>query len=349
MIRILAALCALAVIAAATHKNVLAGGGWASPDAAFIVAVAALLAVGTAFAAATWSEGRRIAASLVLLGVVGGEVYWLATNADRELTAREAALRPAREAALARQAAEARVYEATASLAAWQPPPRLAAATAALSEINATIAAKAAERGCASNCRALLQDQAVAAATELTAARAASEAERSALEQEVAEARAALAATPSPPVHATVAGALGVPAWAYDVTLAGLRGLVIMTASLVLGLVLHRHPASPIAPASPSSFDVARPAPQRDAKAEANSFALARLYPDENARVSLREVQHAYVDWCSERGTEPAPLRQVGEAVVDLIERGGYEIDASGNVVGLRVHAPLNLPVRVTS
>lgn len=346
MIRALAALCAIAVIAAATHKNVLAGGGWASPDAAFIVAVAALLAIGTAFAAATWSEGRRIAASLVFLGVVGGEVYWLATNADRELTAREDALRPVREAALARQAAEARVQEATAALAAWQPPQRLAAATAALSEINIIIADKAAERGCAANCRALLQERAVAAATELAAARAASEAERSALEQAVAEARSALSATPMPPPHATVAGALGVPAWAYDVSLAGLRGLVIMTASLVLGLVLHRHPASP---ASPSTFEVARPVAQRDAKAEANAFALARLYPDQNARVSLRDVQHAYVDWCSERGIEPAPLRQVGEAVVDLIERGGYEIDAGGNVVGLRVHAPLNLPVRVTS
>src|SRR5262245_11629630 len=86
---ILGGVAGLGVVATATHLNVLHVGGYNSVEAPLIIAVAALVAIGMGFGAWTWSEGRRWSALLRWTLILAGEGYWVLTNADRELVARQ--------------------------------------------------------------------------------------------------------------------------------------------------------------------------------------------------------------------------------------------------------------------
>jgi hypothetical protein len=193
------------VVGAATHLNVAHAGGYASSDAPLIIIAAVLLAVGTGLTITAWREGARIGALALGLCVFAGEGYWLATNAERELAAREALALPVAEAAAKREAAQKRLAEALAA--------KKKADDAAIYE--------AAKRDCRANCAALLQDAKRDAESELTAA-------RNALDN----LPALRSATP-------LADRLGIAAWAWDLIVAGLRSL------LVIGGIARHCPRAP--------------------------------------------------------------------------------------------------------
>jgi hypothetical protein len=225
--RILAGIAGLGVVAAATHLNVMHAGGYQSGDAALIIAAAVLLAIGAGAAAAVWRDGDRFPALALALCVVAGECYWLAMNAERELAAREAIARPVAEAAAKRAAAEKRIEEAQTA--------KRQADAAAISE--------AAKPGCRVNCAALLESAKRSAETELAAA------------------RAALAGLPALPSVTPLADRIGVPAWLWDLVVAGLRSLLVIGGSIALALVhpVRRrvHAETPrLAPAPASSIAV---------------------------------------------------------------------------------------------
>ena len=324
VIHALAAICGLAVVAAATHANVLAVGGWHSADAPLIVTVAALLAVGMAFAATVWRSGSRLPASALIACLIAGEGYWLIINTEREMTSRETAAAPYLAAAARRAEAQARVKEAQAALGAVpEASSRLAAALAAKGEADAAARDKSTERGCAANCRQLLQRQVDNATAEIVAARAGDDLHKAALARGVAEAKAALALFPVPVAHASLAGHVGIPQWQYDVGLAVLRSLAIIGGSLALALAIHPATASASVAASVAPAPVSAPQDQtvpvarkRSPREHLSRFLSDVIEPDSNGQVSLRELHRRYSPWCRERG-EPMLL---GEALGDELK-----------------------------
>jgi hypothetical protein len=95
LLRVLATIAGLAVIAAATDANIRNAGGYGSSDTFLIVTVAVLLSIGMAYATIELRDGLREgpklrmagAASLVVC-LLAGEAYWLLLNVDRELQRR---------------------------------------------------------------------------------------------------------------------------------------------------------------------------------------------------------------------------------------------------------------------
>ena len=105
-------------MAAATHANVDHAGGYGSPDAPLIIALAVLLSIGMAFAGLVWGTGHRLSAVLLGICILSGEAYWVLTNAEREVARRELQEAPTREAHDVRLKAEQRVADALVGVAA---------------------------------------------------------------------------------------------------------------------------------------------------------------------------------------------------------------------------------------
>lgn len=204
--RVMVAVCGAAVIAAATHVNILHAGGYRSDGALLIIAMAGLLTVGMGFVGLLWSERRLAAGGVLAFCLIAGEIYWLCMNAEREIAQREAQALPATEARDHQAAAEKRLREALA----------------AKREADAAAVVEAAMPGCKSNCAQLLS------AAQLRA------------NQEVTDARTALDALPHVQDANALAGRLGIAPWAWDLWMAVLRSLGIMGASIAVGLALHR-------------------------------------------------------------------------------------------------------------
>ena len=102
---------------------------------------------------------------------------------------------------------------------------RLEAALSAKAVADAAVVEKSAEHGCAANCRALLQAQVDAAAAEVAGARQELAAKHAAAENELVEARTALAEAKEPPSATPLADRLGLPAWILDLLTAGLGSM----------------------------------------------------------------------------------------------------------------------------
>ena len=107
------------------------------------------------FVGLLWSERRCAAAVGIALCILAGEVYWICTNAEREIAQREAQALPAAVARDVRLAAQKRLEGAEAG--------KRAADAAAVSE--------AAKPGCKANCAQLLLTAQLTANQELAAAR----------------------------------------------------------------------------------------------------------------------------------------------------------------------------------
>jgi Arm DNA-binding domain len=171
---------------------------------------------------AAWGNGKHVDQWLNTLREFWREVYWLCTNAEREIAQREQQVMPVAAARDRHLAAGRRLGEAEAG--------KRAADAAAISE--------AAKPGCKVNCAQLLS------AAQLRAT------------QELAEARASLAALPQAQAVDGLAARLGVAAWAWDLWMAALRSIGVMGASIGVGLALHpRKPAG----ALPVVYRVAQP------------------------------------------------------------------------------------------
>jgi hypothetical protein len=94
--------------------------------------------------------------------------------------------------------------------------PRLTQSLTAKKAADVAVVEKAAERGCASHCRALLEQQVAVTQQEINAARAEVESTRAAVEREAAEGREPFAALPVPGSASPLADWLGVADWKID-------------------------------------------------------------------------------------------------------------------------------------
>jgi len=333
MIRAFAVVCGLAVIGAATQKNIEVAGGWASSDTPLIVALALFLIGASAFAAIEWHRSRLVAV-IVLLSALGAEGYWLAVNTERELAARAAAASPHIQAKAQRNKALNDVREAEAALrSAPQFSGRLDRALAVKAAVDDAVRAKAAERGCATNCRALLEAQVATADREVSETRVALAQEIEGLRRRVADAKAALAALPPLAPHASLAEVLGLPQWQWDLVIALLRSLAVVGASVMVAHVFRlegqrseqRCASDPVALAPATAMlalpPAAEPPGETDTTASRHAarFIGARLRHAPGQTVPLAAVHLGYIDWCEREREVPAPISVIVPALQKVL------------------------------
>ncbi len=304
ILRVLVFLAAAGVIAAATHANVLHAGGYGSQDAPLIITLAILLALGMAFVGVCFNEGKRSMAVLLTILILAGEAYWVLINAEREVASLDAASASVAELQSARASAQARVDRAEAA--------KRQADAAAISE--------AAKKDCASNCAKLLLAGQEQAARELDAA------------------RAALVPLPEPRSVTPLSDRLGIPQWAWQLLLAGLRSLGITGGSLAIGMALHPKRAAKAQLEEPSPQKVERPArvqimplPRLNKREHVAAFLKAvGFQPDPLGRASLRGLHVKYNDWCQ---GEKLPAADLGKELRSIIDALGLKCEQSGRDV----------------
>jgi hypothetical protein len=215
-----------AILFTTAHVTILATGGYGGSHAYITLAVAAGVAVASILVGRAWGEHRRTLAVDLVIAIAAGEVYALLGTAERLTAAREASQAPLRQAVEARQKLETRVAKAEAALAALpDASARLQAAIQSKAAADTAVVTKSAERGCAANCRLLLQAQADQNQQEVEAARRDMADNRARLEQAVTDARSDLAAFKAPPSASPLADRIGWPAWVLDLVMAGLGSL----------------------------------------------------------------------------------------------------------------------------
>lgn len=224
-IRVLAFVIGLCVLAATAHVTIVAAGGYGSPHAVLTLAIAAGTGIGALVIGITWSQRRRTLAVALALALVCGELFGLAMTAERLVAQREATQAPARQAASERTALKAEIAAHTTRLGGLTSTPRLEAALARERRAGETVSAKAAEKGCAQNCRVLLEAEVQAAAVEVTAARGELAQQRRTVETAIEALRTRLAQLPAPQSGTPLADRLGLPAWLLDLIVAALGSL----------------------------------------------------------------------------------------------------------------------------
>lgn len=259
------------------------------------------------------------------------EAYTLLLTSERTLEAREQKQAPIRTAARDRARTEARLEAAERALRAMKTSERLERALAAKAAADAAVVGKAAERVCAVNCRALLEQQVATAVAEIAAARAELTELRKAAEAEFEAARAALAALPAPASVSPLADRLGIEGWQIDFAAAALASLAAngLGAFLIAFAAHGRRPGT--------SFEIVS-AP-RNPMAEADAFARETFRPQSGSRVALVAIREAYHAWCRSRELDPLPDDQIGQALAALFGRlGVYRIGtgAEAQVCGLK-------------
>jgi hypothetical protein len=332
--KIIGILAAIAVIAASTHANIAHLGGYHNEGAPLAIALSVLLAVGIAYATIAWKEGQRVMAVMLGLCIIAGEAYWLATTAEREISAREMQAMPAHEAAKRYSAALRRVEDAKAAV--------VAADEAAVSE--------AAKPGCRKECAGLLRDAKDRAARELEAA------------------RTSLAGMPQPLSSSPLPDRLGVASWAWDLILACLRSAAVIGASIALAVAMHPKrvyvspseseyvgvgaspPVAPVKlppvalPAPVKAPPVRTPAPSNVVPIRGGvvAFLASRTEKATGANLSLNELFRAYKAWCAEGGAEAVEAEQFIRTVSAAFEKHGIVAEADGTGIvcrGLRLSA----------
>jgi hypothetical protein len=162
--RLIAFLAGLTVIAATAHVNVTNAGGYGAPGAVLTLAIALGVAVAAMAIGEAWSARRFVLAVWMMVAIIAGETFAFLATGERLVVGREAQQVPLRDAAEAHDKADRRVAAALQALSALPATsPRLEAALIAKTAADAAVPSKAAEKGCAVNCRSLLQAQVDAA------------------------------------------------------------------------------------------------------------------------------------------------------------------------------------------
>ena len=334
--RTLAGIVGAGILGCVAHASVMATGGYGTPSAPMILALAAGLAVGAACVGIAWTQRRIGLALLLALGLVAGEAYALLMTAERTLAHREAQQAPMRAAVTQRAQAATRVGTAERAVVGILDTPRLKAAIATKAAADAAAVSKSAERGCASNCRALLQAQVDAAAAELDRARQDLERIKAAALAELTTARAALAAIPAPPSASPLADRLGLEGWQIDLAAAALASLAANgLGAFLLAFAAHgAHRPERImileAPARANGPVDRAPVATRAASIEADAFARSTFQPAATGRVKISDIRADYHTWCAGQGIEPLSDRAIGMALNDLFQAAGLDRDGDG-------------------
>jgi uncharacterized membrane protein YgdD (TMEM256/DUF423 family) len=145
----------LGIIASVTHTTIVTTGGYSQPQVPMIVAVAFGICCGSvAVQKALKTKATRLAC-MIGLALFAGEVFALATSAERVIVARDTASQPSRVAQETRNQASKRV----------------ATAEKAKATADTAVIEKSATKDCRKNCAQLLSDAVAEANDELTEAR----------------------------------------------------------------------------------------------------------------------------------------------------------------------------------
>lgn len=305
----LVALCASCLMA------IIASGGMSSQIAPGLVAMTAVLIVGSAAVGHSYS-GRHWGISIVLIaGMLAGESGAMVQTAQRVTSAREAMRAPAAAKLIERRAALEELAQAQKATPSLPDTSRLEAAQHAKALADQAAREKATERGCRENCRALLQDAVDNATREVDAARAEVsghvKTSAAAIAARVADAKTALIALPEPPSATPLADDTGLPEWALNVfeALALSFAINLPGSALVALAVAMAQPR----PARASLTNIAAPAPTMTPKPPSSSvakFLAASLQPDESGTAALNDIFGAYKAWCQAQGVEHLTAKQ---------------------------------------
>jgi hypothetical protein len=295
--RMLVIVASVGVVGAATHANVIHAGGYQSSASPLIITVAALLAIGMGYVGIAFNEGRRRLSCVLFLCLLAGEAYWFGINAEREIAQREVISAPAAEMQARYAAARDRFEKAEQA--------RRTADIAAFSE--------AAKPGCVTNCKAILIDA------------------KNRVDQELSDARDALARMAVPRSAAPLPDRLGIAAWAWDLLLAGLRSVAVIGASIAIGMAAH--PRSRSMAIDEPARTLIRPASRRE---HVSQFLRSVWRPDPEAETVLRELYERYPKWCAEASIDPLPPKEFGPELRTIIDAIGLETRSSGSDVIVR-------------
>lgn len=355
ILRAVAVLIALGLLAASAHALIVhLPDGYASPHAIVTIALAAGIAVGALAIGAAWEQRRRALAFVIGIALLCGEAFGLVATAERIIAQRDGAQTTITAAHAQREALRRRLEDAEKAHASASTSPRLEAATAAKAAADNATLAKAAERGCAANCRALLEQQVISAGAELAAARIESEQRRTDAAAAVKAARTALEVAHVPPSATPLADRIGLAGWQLDLIAATLGSLAVngLAAALLVFAGHGKHAPRPM-PAStavatrfelhaseiePARTIAARATPAKmqpvNVTEHAAKFGVDCLEPLPHAHASLEAIKARYLDWCESIGVEPLPDAQIGKALADLFAGAGLHAeDWRGRVV----------------
>ena len=359
IIRTLAIICGLLILAAVAHATIVATGGYWTPQSYVTIAVAAGVGMAGILSGMAWSADRRSLAVWLVVVIAAGEAFGFISTTERLIVSREAAQAPLRVAEQDRAKAIERVTNAQIVLDQLPATsPRLEAALATKSLADQAVIGKSAERGCRENCRARLQAQVDSAAAEIEQARAELGKSRTTAKSELTASRTALAALTAPPSPTPLAERLGVAAWLLDLVHSGLGSLAangLACGLLVFGahqptkrrsgraekadqktasepLVLEQY----VGAESPVELTVRKRVISK--KSHAAQFAVERLQPADGSGSELSEIHQAYRDWCGTKGIEPLPAAQIGLLLADLFDGAGLSIaERSGKLMAVGV------------
>ncbi len=306
---VLALAAAMAGIATITWGNVIAAGGLDTNKARILIASACMLVVLSLIVAHCWGHRRRGLAMLMGLALAGMEAHNVWTLIEHNMTARETVRRTGEAILATREAAQRRLDEAERALfAIGSSSPRLQLALTAKAEADQAAVDKSAQRGCASNCRQLLQQQVDSAQAEVIAARAEISERRRRVEDEVAAARAAIAALPAPATSGmAVASTFGYSGASVDIASSLLFALPINVGSIALLMFVgHGRGHVPIAPEQRATRQAIRP------EDHGRAFFESAMTMRPRARTALDAVESSYRQWCVEMGVEPLSSDEIG-------------------------------------
>jgi hypothetical protein len=347
---------AIGLLAAAVRLTIEEGGAtYLSPYGWSIMAVAIAIAMGAMSIGVAITQ-KRYAMSLILFAMLLiAEVWSLSNTADRLMSKAEAAQAPAREAQKRLDRAAGRVTQAQNALAeASKPSARLTVAMSAKSRVDATVAAKSAERGCASNCRKLLEAQVTSATVEITSARSDQERRIAGARHDLNTARAALNSMPAIASATSTADRLMVSPWAYDLTKAAAGSLVLNGfASVLLCFAGHgwREAAKPAKQPEPIAANDTMPPllqPVHDVTQHASKFAVERMSRKTKQRTPLVVILAHYERWCFAQLLQPLPEAQITGELCKMFREHGYhgeEIDGEPYLIGVAVRHSTSVTV----
>lgn len=344
--RAIAILLGAILLAASAHVTIEATGGYGTAHSYVTMAVAAGVAGGSIFGGMAWSAGRQLLTASFVVCIVAGEVFGFLQTANRLVAGSEATQAPLREHSEAYAKAAERLKVAKAAVDRLPTSsPRLEKAEAAKKAADAAVVAKAAEKGCAANCRQLLQGQADAAGVEVAAAREALGRSNEKARGELSEARAALTGMKPPESPTPLADRTGIPAWLLELFGAGFGALAANGLACCLMIFGgHHHRRAPHVevitpePAVTAKPPIATPARKRKsarrskaghemtAEDRAAQFALECLKPQGEADVDIIEAR--YASWCAGRPRDKhLPPRQFGQALAVLLKETGITVE----------------------
>jgi hypothetical protein len=336
-LRNLAAVSGLILLGATAHVTIIHTGGYSGQQAILTLAIAAGVGVGALTIGAAWGSRRRGLALWLVAALLCGEAFGLAMTAERLVTAREAAQAPLREHMARVDKARARVTVAEKALASVSTTPRLQAALTAKATADKAAVDKSAERGCAKNCRELLQAQVDAAAAEVDRARQAIETDRLARMADLKAARGALATMKAPESPSPLADRLGVTAWVLDLVTAALGSMAANGLAVgLLAFAAHgRRHETPEPTGISRKFPKEAPGTRPKPKSPNVVRVLGEIVQpaDRKVRVEIEQVLAAYVTVCRAKGVPVAGGDDFVAQAKAFADAAGIRILSSGGKV----------------